>query len=97
MNLPYIQSELFRELVGMETLLKPEYRMEIHRCCASDLLTAYVRKYELVEKHQEYRHVAFKYFQIKCSTFKKQADITAEINRIWDAIPAECKRDDILK
>ena len=31
MNLPYIQSELFRELVGMETLLKPEYRFHLIR------------------------------------------------------------------
>lgn len=29
MNLPYIQSELFRELVGMEVLFKPEYRWYI--------------------------------------------------------------------
>ena len=97
MNLPYIQSEIFRELVGMETLLKSEYRMEIHRCCVIDLLTVYVRKCEFVEKHQEYRHVAFKYFQIECSTFKTQSDITAEINRIWHAIPDECKKDNIVK
>jgi hypothetical protein len=89
MNLPYIQTELFRELVGMESQLKPEYRFHLIRD-TDGALSVY-----LVYKPNPMKYVDFPYIEVRDITTPDQ--ITAEINRIWDAIPAECKKDDILK
>ena len=93
MNLQYIQSELFRQLVGMEELLKPEYSFHISKFPTGNLFCRlWNRKITDVVSY-----IGRDTNRIDISTIKTQADITAEINRIWDAIPAECKRDDILK
>jgi hypothetical protein len=84
MNLPYIQSELFRELVGMETLLKPEYRFHLIRD-TDGALEVY-----LVYKPNPMKYVDFPYIVVRDITTPSQ--ITAEINRILQSIPAECKR-----
>lgn len=91
MNLPYIQSELFRELVSMETLLKPEWKMRITRDTEDCLIIRVWKRpfrWKDVDCHQEC---------IDTRTIKTADQITAEINRIWNEIPVECKKDDILK
>lgn len=90
MNLPYIQSEVFRELVGIETLLKPRIIVAIHRY--SKFLCLHLwRDVKGIRVENVYD------FKIDCSTITTYDQITAEINKIWQAIPAECKREDILK
>jgi hypothetical protein len=91
MNLPYIQSELFRELVGMETLLKPEYRFLITKRCRGVMnAILYTKQGNLIPGYRNE-------FHLNPFAIKTTSDITAEINRIWNAIPDECKREDILK
>lgn len=87
MNLPYIQSELFRELVGLETLLKPEYTGVISKN-ADNTMLFYVWKYRTRGKLKRIMYQD----RIHPIHIKTQSDITAEINRIWNAIPAECKK-----
>ena len=82
MNLPYLQSEIFRELVNMEPLLKPEYYLKIIRHTKDIEVRACRRK----------RNFLISVMMINTSNIKTWQDITAEINRIWQAIPAECKR-----
>lgn len=82
MNLPYIQSELFRELVGMEILFKPEYYLKIIR---------YPKDIE-VRVCRKKRNFLISLMMINTSNIKTGQDITAEITRIWNAIPAECKK-----
>lgn len=81
MNMPYIQSELFRELVGIETLLKPEYEIIIYR--AGEYMEAI-----LVSTQNDYNE----HWNFAASEITTPSQITAEINRIWNAIPAECKK-----
>lgn len=88
MNLPYIQTEIFHELVGMETLLKPECEMKIIKHQDGNMsFEVYKKKFPFL------RHAAF----IEISLIKTGDDITKTINKIWDDIPAEYKRTDILK
>lgn len=89
MNLPYIQSELFRELVGMETLLKRKFRLRILRSAAHNI---HVVVYDIKNLTRYTKELC-----ISPTPKMTGKSITAEINRIWDAIPAECKREDILK
>lgn len=99
MNLPYIQTELFRELVGMETLLKPEFRLQIIRHFAGGFAARLWQKKPLPEPpayRDHYWHLK-KGWLIDDASITTPAQITAETNRIWQAIPAECKREDILK
>lgn len=91
MNLPYIQSELFRELVGIETLLKPEYGLLIIKSSRGGL------KCLLVKKHAPFTHWWRYEYHLNPFAIKTQSDITAEINRIWDKLPAVCKKENILK
>lgn len=90
MNLPYIQSEIFRELVGIETLLKPRYFMFTSK-------VKHLMFTELFRDHKGTTPKSIAIFKIDCRTIKKTSDITAEINRIWQEIPTECKREDVLK
>lgn len=85
MNLPYIQSELFRELVGMEVLFKPEYSWYITKRSNGAM------KAILIKKHGVFKWWKYE-FHLNTLNIMKQSDITAEINRIWQAIPAECKK-----
>ena len=82
MNLPYIQSELFRELVGMETLPKTEYEFLIYR-------TGEYMEAILISTQQDYNE----HWNFAASEITTQDQITAEINRIWNEIPAECKKE----
>ena len=90
MNLPYIQSELFRELVGMETRLKPEYKFHISKFPTGNLFCMLwnIKAEIYVSCIGRYRDTN----KIDISTIKTKADITDEINRIWQSIPAECKK-----
>ena len=94
MNLPYIQSELFRELVGIKTLLKSECSTRITK----DIDTSVnfeLYDFSKVMTTGKWKRVLFCRVDPRKITTPDQ--ITAEINRIWNAIPAECKRDNILK
>lgn len=85
MNLPYIQSELFRELVSMETLLKRQFRLRIMRSTAKNI-------HVLVYDMKNWKPYTDEWYITPISKMTRKA-ITAEINRIWQEIPAECKRD----
>lgn len=99
MNLQQIQTEIFRALVGMEPLLKPEFRLQIIRHYAGGLAARLWQKKPLSEPpvyRDHYWHLK-KGWLIDDASITTPDQITAEINRIWNAIPAECKRDNILK
>lgn len=105
MNLPHIQSELFRELVGMETLLKPGCTWLITRNADQDIeLRLFVLSTDDSWSwdnpnagnggyYRYYRRIGKEYML----AMKTHGDLTALINSIWNEIPAECKRTDILK
>jgi hypothetical protein len=88
MNLQYSQTEIFRKLIGMETMLKPEYGIHIIRDVYG------VMEVYLCKKGDPLSFLSFMFDQSEIST---PDDIIEEINRIWQSIPAECKRTDILK
>ena len=94
MNRPQIQTALFRELVGIEELLKPEFRLQIIRHFAGGLAARLWQKKPLPEPpayRDHYWHLK-KGWLIDDASITTADQITAEINRIWQTIPAECKR-----
>ena len=105
MNLPYIQSEIFRELVSLETLLKPDCTWFIVRHSNQDLeVKLFVLSKDdsyswdnpragLGGYYRYYRRIGKEYML----AMKTHCDLTALINSIWNEIPAEYKRTDILK
>lgn len=84
MNLPQIQTEIFRQLVGMEPRLKLRYRFSIDKRSSGDFFLK-------LKDRKNYISIS-DCWRIDPRT-TKTADITAEINRIWQSIPAECKKD----
>ena len=105
MNLPYIQSEIFRELVGMETLFKPGCTWFIVRHANQDFEV----KLFVLSKDNSYgwdnpragQGGYYRYYRritsARMLAMKTPADITSLINLIWQEIPAECKKENILK
>ena len=86
MTITYIQSEIFRQLVGMETLLNSECVTRITK----DIDTS--MNFEIYDFSKiKWRRVLIRRVDPRHITTYDQ--ITAEINRIWQAIPAECKKD----
>lgn len=91
MNLPHIQTEIFRQLVEMVPKLKKNYLCVISRNHVGNItLTIHKRESNVFSVNW---HNAF----VNVRETRTKAKITAEINRIWNEIPAECKRTDILK
>lgn len=91
MTLPQIQTELLRQLVEMTPNLKKEYLCEISRNHVGNIkLSIHKNKSNIfiVNWHNAYVNVR---------ETRTKAKITAEINRIWQSIPAECKRTDMPK
>lgn len=88
MNLPYIQTELFRELVGIETLLEPECSLLIKKYISGNMNVC------VWSGKKECFILGTNIITYSITTYDQ---ITAEINRIWKEIPDECKRDDLLK
>lgn len=89
MNLPYIQSELFRELVGIGELLNSECSTRITK----DIDTSVnfeLYDFSKVKTSGKWVRVMFRRVETRHITTYDQ--ITAEINRIWQEIPAECKK-----
>lgn len=101
MNLPYIQSELFRELVGIETLLKPGCTWFIVRHANQDLeLKLFVLSTDDSWSWDNPRAGQGGYYRYyrritkeRMLAMKTHADLTALINSIWNEIPAECKKE----
>ena len=91
MNLPYIQSELFRELVGMETLLKPEYRLRITRWASTQMSVHVIH----LGTEEVPIHIEKGFPHLIDYKLRKSGNVTNTINRIWEAIPAECKKENI--
>ena len=104
MNLPYIQSELFRELVGMETLFKPGCTWLITRNANQDIE---IRLFVLSTDdswswdnpnagnggyYRYYRHIK----RERMLAMKTHGDLTALINSIWNEIPGEYKKENAL-
>ena len=86
MNLPQTQTEIFRQLVEMTPKLKKDYLCEISRNYVGNItLTIHKSNSNIFVVNW---HNAF----VNVRKTRTQAKITAEINRIWNAIPAECKR-----
>lgn len=94
MNLQYIQSELFRELLNIGMLLNQECATRITKDIDTSLIFE-LYDFSKVKSTCKWKRTLFSRVDPRC--IKTQADITAEINRIWQEIPAECKRTDILK
>lgn len=91
MNLQYIQSELFRELVGMESRLKPGYALNITRNFFKEL---HANLWKICRDGDgDIGAHAIQNLCVRQITTPDQ--IPAEINRIWDAIPAECKKENL--
>jgi hypothetical protein len=94
MNHPYIQSELFRELVGFGELLNSECATRITK----DIDTSVnfeLYDFSKIKTSGKWRRAMFRRVETRHITTYDQ--ITAEINRIWQEIPAECKKENILK
>ena len=89
MNLPYIQSELFRQLVSMETLLKPGYALNITRNCFKEL---HANLWKIC-RDGDGDTGAHTIQNLCVRQITTPSQITDEINRIWESIPAECKKD----
>lgn len=88
MTLPQIQPELFRQLVGIESLLKPGYALNITRNCFKEL---HANLWKICKDGDG--DIGAHSIQNLCVRQITAADqITAEINRIWQEIPAECKK-----
>jgi hypothetical protein len=86
MTLPQIQTEIFRHLVEMAQKLQKDYLCEISRNYVGNItLTIHKSKSNLFFVNW---HNAF----VNVRNTRTKAKITAEINRIWQAIPAECKK-----
>lgn len=90
MNLPCIQTELFRELLGMHTLLNQECTTRITKDIDTSLIFE-IYDFSKIKTSGKWRRVLF--HRINPYTIQITDDITAEINRIWQEIPDECKRD----
>lgn len=84
MTLLKIQTEIFRQLVGMEPRLKPRYRFSIDKWPSGEF-------YLKLKDRRHYISIS-NCWCIDPRTIKT-ADIHAVIHRIWRAIPAECKKD----
>lgn len=100
MNLPHIQSEIFRELVGMETLFKPGCTWFIVRHANQDLeLKLFVLSTDDSYSWDNPRAGLGGYYRYYCRITKENmlamntpADITSLINLIWGDIPDEYKK-----
>ena len=94
MNLPYIQSELFRELVGIQELLNSECATRITK----DIDTSVCFEiYDFSKVKTSGKWVRVMCRRVDPRHITSYAQITAEINRIWQEIPDECKKENILK
>lgn len=91
MTLLQIQTEIFRQLVEMVPKLKKNYLCVISRNHVGNI-TLDIHKSESNVFSVNW-HNAF----VNVRETRTKAKIHAEIARIWHAIPAECKRTDILK
>jgi len=89
MNLPHIQSELFRELLVLENKLKPECGFFIVK--EENTSGGYIR-FWLMRKEGCWTKTMREDF-LNPHAITTPDKITAEINRIWNAIPAEYKKD----
>lgn len=89
MNLPYIQSEIFRELLNINTLLNQECATRITKDIDTSLIFE-LYDFSKVKSTCKWKRTLFS--RVDPRRIKTQAEITAEINRIWDLIPDECKK-----
>ncbi len=90
MNLQYIQSELFRELLNIETLLNQECTTRITKDIDTSVCFE-IFDFSKIATTGKWKRVLFCRVDSRKITTPDQ--ITAEINRIWQEIPAECKKD----
>jgi hypothetical protein len=74
-------------------MLKPEYRFHISKFPTGNFFCMLWNS--KIENNVSY--IGRDTNKIDISTIKTSSDIADEIARIWNAIPAECKRTDILK
>ena len=90
MNLTYIQSELFRELVGIGELLNSECVTRITKDIDTSL-NFEIYDFSKVKTSGKWVRVMFRRVETRNITTYDQ--ITNAITRIWQGIPAECKKD----
>lgn len=86
MNIPYIQAEIFRELVGMETLLKPNAKMGIVKFPDGNM-----RCDVWMDSMLKATRIS-----INVSGLQRCDDITQAVNKIWEEIPAEYKKENLV-
>lgn len=90
MTLLKIQTEIFRQLVGLGTCLNSECATRITK----DIDTTIIFElYDFSQTKTSGKWVRVLFERINPYTINITADITTAINRIWQAIPAECKID----
>jgi hypothetical protein len=100
MNLPYIQSEIFRELMGMEPLFKPGCTWFVVRQANQDLEV----KLFVLSKDDSWQWDNpragqggyYRYYRritsARMLAMKTHDDLTSLINSIWHDIPDEYKK-----
>lgn len=89
MNLQAVQIELFRELLGLGTLLSPECTTRITKDIDTSVCFE-LYDFSKVATTGKWVRVLFRRVDPRHITTPDQ--ITAEINRIKQEIPAECKK-----
>ena len=90
MNLLQIQTKLFSHLAGIGPSIKSEYSTRILK----DIDTTIIFElYDFSQTKTSGKWVRVLFERINPYTISTTAEITAEIHRIWQAIPAECKKD----
>ncbi len=90
MTLPQIQTKLFSQLAEIGTSIKPECSTRITK----DIDTTIIFElYDFSQTKTTGKWVRVLFERINPYTIQTTADIHAVIHRIWQAIPAECKKD----
>lgn len=89
MNHPQIQTELFRQLVGFQELLNSDCATRITKDIDASVCFA-IFDFSKIATTGKWKRVLF--CRVNSRKITTPDQITAEINRIWQAIPAECKR-----
>lgn len=90
MTLQTIQYEIFRQLLGLETLLSPECTTRITKDIDTSVCFE-IYDFSKVKTTGKWVRVMFRRVDPRKITTADQ--ITAEIQSIWQKIPAECKKE----
>lgn len=91
MNLQYIQTEIFRELVDIGERLNSECATRISKDIDTSVCFE-IFDFSKIATEGKWKRVLF--CRVNAQKITTADQITDEINRIWQEIPDECKRTD---